>query len=375
MKVHITDRSKLFLASAFILAFAAFGILFFISAAGDRFNVSADENRKDLKWTKQAIEEGTTVNAEYLWPDEINPEFTSVYRGGEKLSDEKMITLTKGSVYHFRGKSENSILYTEVYVGSTTNMDVMSSEIGMWYGLLPSAIKKTFETDGWKIEESQEYTDRASIDFNDKHILVNENTPSAVLYGMGLYLNKEHDYHTDKIFVEEEERFKELFGSTDDMFAAALEQYYTKGGKLRSECPGIYEMVANVIAGLDVTVETMQTRINVSNTDPILNIELLKYVNNKRTEIGLEPVIWNEEDNENIIIRTKEVAKQFSQIRPDGTDAFTAYSDTVMCETRLMDADGMEGIFENTKTYFLKEDMKSFNCAVYGNIAVLIFTW
>ena len=59
----------------------------------------ADSEKKGIEWEKQAVPAGTTIDAEFLWPDEMDPEFTAVYRDGQ-LIDDKMITITAGSVYH-----------------------------------------------------------------------------------------------------------------------------------------------------------------------------------------------------------------------------------------------------------------------------------
>lgn len=355
-----------------------------ITSKNENITALADTNVKQFKWTKRVIEEGTTVDAAYLWPDETNSSFTAVYRDGKRLADEKMVTITTGGVYHFRGISDKSVLYTEVYVGSLSTIDITSGETGTWYRLLPSAIRNDFEEGGWVWETGWEYTGRAYLDTENNRVMIKSNDFTAVLYGIGLYLDNKYDYADDTAFIQEGTNFTTVFGNTENLFASALEYYYTKGGQLRSTCPKIYAMIAESLSELDS--ETAQIRENTmtenihetkpeNRPNPVLMTELLKYVNIERTQADLPSVTWDSVNDDNVIIRAKEVSVLFSQTRPDGTDAFSAYTDAVMCEMRIINANTVEDIFDSAASYFLMEDMISFNCTVYGNITVLIFIW
>lgn len=348
------------------------------------YSARAEESGKTFKWTKCAVEEGTTVNAAYLWPEETNPVFTSVYRDGKLLEDEKMITIAVGSVYHFRGSSDESVLYTEVYVGAVSELDITSGETGTWYHLLPSAICNEFEESGWIWQTEPEMSDRAYLDLDNSRIMLKSDDYTAVLYGMGLYLDNKYGYVSDAAFTQEDAKFKERFGDAGNLFASALEYYYTKGGELRSTCPMIYAMVADALSQLDN--ETAQIRENTTTADvtetetenksePALMSDLLEYVNTQRTQAGLDSVVWDSADDDNIIVRVSEVYMLPSQTRPDGTDAFTAYTDAVMSEIRITDANTAKDIYDCAASYFLMRDLKSFNCAVYNNVTVLIFVW
>lgn len=340
------------------------------------------EDQKDFKWDKKAVSEGTTVDADYLWPDEPNPSFTAVYRDGEQLQEEKMVTVTSGSVYHFRGVSDESVLYTQVYVGSISGIDVTSGETGTWYRLLPASIREEFENDGWTWETGWEYTGRAYLDSENRRIMVKTGDSTAVLYGIGLYLNYKNNYNNDTAFEQEGSSFKEIFGSTEDLFASALECYYTRGGELRSRCPKVYAMVADAMSQLDA--ETSQIRNDTESgtlseapaeEGPGLMGDLLEYVNVQRSLAGIGEVAWDKADDANAIIRVKEVRGLFSQTRPDGSDAFSAYTDAVMCEMRVEDAQTAEEMFDCASSYFLMPELVSFTCAVYGDIAVIVFVW
>lgn len=348
----------------------------------DSVTALADANQKDFKWEKKAVGSGTTVDADYLWPEESNPVFTAVFRDGEQLSEDKMVTITPGSVYHFRGMSDDSVLYTQVYVGSVSGIDVTSGETGTWYRLLPGAIRTEFENAGWAWETGWEYSGRAYLDSENKRIMVKANDNTAVLYGIGLYLNDKNNYNSDSAFEQEGGTFVSIFGDTEDPFASALECYYTRGGELRSRCPKIYAMVADVMGQLDN--ETAQIRDNTetdtssetqSQEAPGLMGDLLEYVNVQREEAGLGQVVWDEADDANAVIRVGEIRDLFSQTRPDGSDAFSAYTEAVMCEMRVEDAQTAEEIFDCASSYFMMPELTSFTCAVYGNIAVIAFVW
>ena len=350
---------------------------------------SAEENSKEFKWTKKAVENGTTLDASYLWPDETDPVLTSVYRDGKLLSDRNMIIVTPGSVYHFRGRSNNAVLYTEVYVGSVSVTDMTSGESGTRYQLLPSSVRKSFEDDGWMWKTGWEYTGRAYLDLENKRIMIKDNDPAAVLYGMGLYLDYKYEYADDRVFDLEDKEFTDTFGSTENRFASALEYYYTRGGELESKCPKIYTVISDILSKLDAGTPGTSNRSetesetdsdnhseNESNSsESTFKTDLLTYVNSKRSDAGLTPVIWDSTDDENINIRVREVSELFSQTRPDGTEAFSAYTEAVMSEMRLENAGDRETIYECAESYFLMEDLKSFNCAVYDNTTVIIFVW
>lgn len=375
------------IAAALLCTVAAAGYGNIVHTADDIAVVAkAEAVGKAFKWDKQIVEKGTTVDAAYLWPNEVNPRFTAVYRNGQEITD-TMITVEPGSSYHFRGISDGAALYTQVYVGFNTPIDVGTGETGMWYRLLPSAIRKEFEEGGWKWETGWEYTGRAYLDSENSRIMMKSDDHTAVLYGMGLYLDSIHNYKEDAAFTQEIDVFESTFGTTENAFASALEYYYTKGGELRSTCPKIYAMVADAMSQLDTetarirenTMEEPQTSEDETpddaNNEPSLLKEMLEFANEKREEAGLLPIAWNDADNENIKVRAKEVVDLFSQGRPDGTDAFTAYTDAVMCEMRLEHISTKEDIFDCAESYFLMENMVSMNCVIYEDIAVLIFAW
>lgn len=348
----------------------------------DAITAYAEDSEKEFKWTKCAVEDGTTVNASYLWPNETNPSFTDIYRNGERLVDDKMITVTSGSVYHFMGKSDESVLYTEVYVGILSDMDITSKDADTWYCLLPSSIRERFEADGWTWETGWEYTGRAYLDFENNRILIKTDDPTAVLYGIGLYLDNKYNYTDDEAFIQEGMDFTNTFGNVENLFAQALEYYYTREGELHSVCPEIYDKVTNVLSGqntkiVDIIPDTSQTENenDTHSSESILMTDMLEYINNKRIEAGLSSVLWDTDDDENIAVRAKEVSVVYSQTRPDGTDAFSAYTDAVMCEMRFDDITDMETIFDHASKYFLMENLVSFNCAAYDNVIVLVFVW
>lgn len=378
----MSKHKKNIIKMIFALCGAIFISTFYISKDG-AITALAETNDKEFKWTKQTIENGTTVDSEYLWPDEINPSFTAIYRNGKLITDE-MITITPGSVYHFRGISDKSVLYTEVYVGNISTIDVTSGETGTWYRLLPSAIRDDFEKNEWKWETGWEYTGRAYLDSENNRIMIKNDDHTAVLYGMGLYLDNKYGYANDAAFVQEGEIFKNNFGDTDNLFASALEYYYTRGGELRSICPKIYAMIADVVSQMDEeTAEIRKNTINETTSEiqpedslsPEIMKDLLEYVNIQRNQYGLQPVAWDSADNDNIDTRVKEISILYSQIRPDGTDAFSAYTDAVKCEIRFENANTIQDIFNCASSYFLMENMKSFNCKVYENVGILIFVW
>lgn len=341
--------------------------------------VSADEDKKEFKWTKCSIEEGTTVDADYLWPDETNAAFTAIYRDGKLLSENKMVTVTKGSVYHFRGSSDDSVLYTEVYIGNVSDTEILTGEAVTWYHLLPSTIRNSFEEDGWTWKTGWEYTGRAYLDTENKCVMIKDNDSTAVLYGVGLYLDNKYGYAKDEVIKLEEEQFKNSFGSTDNLFASALEYYYARGGELSSKCPGIYTMVADKIANLGDNEETAMN-IDTSETvasvnEPKLMKEMLEYVNMQREHAGLPLVTWDDANDNNVIIRVNEISVFNSQTRPDGSDAFSAYTNEVMSEMRITDMHTVQEIYESAESYFLMDNLISFNCALYNNSSILIFTW
>lgn len=376
---HMDNTVK---AVVILLCGAVFAGVFFIypktAPKNEAVMALAEENGKAFKWTKRAVDEGTTVDAGYLWPDEVNPSFTAVYRDGRPLSDEKMVTIMAGSVYHFRGASEDANLYTEVYVGSLADTDVMSGETGTWYRLLPSAVRSSFEESGWTWKTGWEYTGRAYLDSENSRVMIKDNDHTAVLYGIGLYLDDKYDYADDKAFEEEGSKFRDVFGSTDNLFALALECYYTRGGELRSTCPEIYAMVADAMAQRGG--ETAGVRENAASpeaepSEPVLKKDLLEYANTRRGQAGLQPVVWDDADDGGAVTRAKEISTLYSQTRPDGTDAFSAYTDAAMCEMRFTDAVTAQDIFNCAESYFLMQELTSFNCAVYNGVGVLVFIW
>lgn len=353
---------------------------------------SAVNNVKDYKWTKKVVDDGTTINVEYLWPDEPNASFTSVYRDGKKLSDEKMITITPGSVYHFRGVSDTSILYTEIYVGTPAKFDVMSGETGTWYNLLPSKLRKLFEKSGWTWQIGWEYTGRAYLDTDGKRIMIKENDPKAVLYGMGLYLDNKYGYSSDEAFKSEGDVFTNTFGTTDNLFAQALECYYAKGGELQTVCPNIYVLVTKSVTGDDKRLGAAQTSkksrqmpeksekpietpMNVAEAEPVLMKDLLRYANKKRKNAGLRTISWSTANDKNVSTRVREILEHPSQTRPNGTDAFSAYTKSIKCEIRMKHISTPKEAFESASRYFYLKNLKSINCATYEDAGILIFEW
>lgn len=339
----------------------------------------AETNGPDFEWKKIAVDEGTTIDADYLWPEEDSPEFTGIYRDGKRLEEEKMVTVTSGTVYHFRGKSGNKTLYAQVYPGTVKSTE-LKGESATWYRLLPSTIRNGFEQEGWTWETGPSYDDRAELNEDDKKIIIVEDDSTAVLYGIGLYLDNIHDYKSDLAFIEEYDIFESKFGEAGNIFAQALENYYVKGGELRATCPGIYAMVADALSQLDT--ETARIRENMESSQlqeqtekPVLKKELLEYVNNMRSQNGLSTVIWNADNDDNVIGRASEVSVLFSETRPDGTDAFTAYTDAVMSEIRIEHSSTTEELYECAASYFQMPELTSFTCASYGNISVIVFVW
>ena len=370
---------RIAMATAVLLCGGIFASTFTVTPKDESIMVSADEDKKEFKWTKCAVEEGTTVDANYIWPDETNASFTAIYRDGKLLSENKIVTITKGSVYHFRGNSDNSILYTEVYVGDISDTEILTGEAVTWYHLLPSTVRNHFEADGWTWKTGWEYTGRAYLDVDNKRIMIKDNDSTAVLYGIGLYLDNKYNYTEDEAFIQEEELFKDNFGNTDNLFASALECYYARGGELSSKCPKIYTMVASKIASSGSNEEQM---VNTDNSgmlnsvnEPKLMKDMLEYVNVKRVQAGLSPVIWDDANNDNIIIRVNEISVLNSQTRPDGSDAFSAYTNEVMSEMRITDMFTIEEIYKSAESYFLMDNLISFNCALYNHSGIIIFTW
>lgn len=377
-------------------------LLYNVVSTTEGLVAEAEDNEKEYKWTKKIVDKGTTIDAAYLWPDEENPSFTAIYRDGEVITEEKMVTVTEGSVYHFRGTSDTAVLYTEVYVGTPTVLDVTSGECGTWYNLLPSAIRTMFETEGWIWENGWEYTGRAYLDTENRRVLIKEDDPTAVLYGMGLYLDDKYNYSENSIFTEDT-GFTNKFGTTDNLFASALEYYYTRGGELQSACPDIYSLVANAMSESEgvsnetveettvtpepavtseetstkneTTIETTPEPSSASDDGVTLVKKLVKYANKKRAEVGLSSIKWNKANNANTAIRVKEITQKMSQTRPNGKDAFTVYTDAVQCETRMSNVSSVEDIFNGAETYFYMKNLKSINCAMYKDKAVLVFIW
>lgn len=216
----------------------------------------AETDTQDFKWEKISVDEGTTVDADYLWPEEKDPEFIGVYRNGIKLEENKMVTITSGSVYHFRGTSESKILYTQVYPNSTKSVE-LTGDSATWFRLIPSAIRNGFKQNGWTWETGPSYDDRAYLDIENKKIIIAEDDAAAVLYGMGLYLDNIYGYGTDMVFEQEKDEFTQKFGESYNMFAMAMECYYTRGGELRSTCPKIYAVVDESLSRLDMEISQL----------------------------------------------------------------------------------------------------------------------
>lgn len=374
------DRAAL--AAAVLVCGTVFASTFYVyrpSTDEEPIFAHAEAGGQGFRWEKLFVDEGTTVDADYLWPDEENPEFTDVYRDGIKLDEDKMVTVTPGSVYHFRGKSGNKTLYTQIYPGRVKSSE-LTGESATWYRLVPSAIRAEFEQDGWTWETGPSYDDRAHLDKENKKIVIVEDDATAVLYGLGLYLDDIHDYKADTAFEQEKDIFTQKFGKPVNAFARAMECYYTKGGELRSICPKIYAMVAESLSQLDT--ETAQICENIGNTvlqeeaeKPVLMTELLEYVNSIRTQNGLTSVSWDAANDDNIKGRATEVAALFSETRPDGSDSFSAYTDAVMSEVRVENALTATEIYECAASYFMMPELLSFACAAYKDKAVIVFVW
>ena len=334
----------------------------------------ADSEEKGLVWDKKAIPEGTTVDADFLWPDEMDPEFTAVYRDGQ-LIDDKMVTLTAGSVCHFRGKAGSTMLYTEVYPGNIGKSEASSEEAGIWYKLLPSVIRKDFEQDGWTWSTEEEQESRASLNKENKAIMIAAEDKTAILYGMGLYLDSVHGYNDDKVFSEEGDTFTASFGEHDNLFASAVEYYHTKGGELKSTCPGIYSFVANALSQ-NAVVEKPEGESPSEDVDtqsgPVLLKDMTEYANEKRAEMGLEPIKWDDADDENIIARMKAYKDMPGPVHeyPE-----SAYTDAVMCEIFLDNVYNVSDVYYCAESYFLTAEVKSFNCVLYDGSGTLIFVW
>lgn len=333
----------------------------------------ADSEKKGMEWEKQAVPAGTTIDAEFLWPDEMDPEFTAVYRDGQ-LIDDKMITITAGSVYHFRGRSGNTALYTEVYPGDIRESEESSGKAGIWYRLLPSAVRNDFEQDGWTWDEESGQEERAVLDKENKSIHIKSGDDAAVLYGMGLYLDDAHGYNDDKVFSEEGGAFKSAFGESDNLFASAVEYYHTKGGELKSICPGIHSFMADALSQNAVVERPEETQSPDIDTQsgPVLLKDMTEYVNGKRAEAGLEPITWDSADDENIMARINAYSDTSEPVHeyPE-----SAYTDAVMCEIFLDNVYSMDDVYYCAESYFLTEEVKSFNCVLHDGIGVLVFVW
>lgn len=231
-----------------LLCIVLFLGVFYLILSAKSVSVKADEKKKEYKWTKITADEETTIDAQYLWPEEQNPLITAVYRNGIRLETDNMYTITKGTVYHFRGRSDDSVLYTQVYVG--TALPEITKNADTWYRLLPSAVRENFENDGWEWDIGWEYGNRAELDYEEKRLLVKDGDDTAVLYGIGMYLNNKYNYETNIAFQDEYAQFTITFGSDEDLFAGAFENYYTKSGELKSKCPKIYALVSEVLSQL-----------------------------------------------------------------------------------------------------------------------------
>ena len=359
-----------------------------------------------LSWTRRAIETGTVVDAASLWPDASSPVITAVYRNGASMQDCTEVTIADGSVYHFRGKDGTAVLYTQVYPDAERGTDVSAGITGSWYSLLPSIIRTEFEEAGWTWAPNDGNLKRARLDRDGKRVLLKDSDGTAVLYGMGLYLDQAYGYGSDPAVEQERASFREAFGQEDEIFARALELYFTKSGELKSTCPKLYALAADAMYQLDdettrIRLETKSGQpqgtaqpeqpastqppaqplpstkpsTNPSSGQTAQSDKLLSYVNSKRSGAGLPMVSLDEANASNVRTRVQEVSGYFSQERPDGSDAFSAYTEDVMNETRLENISGIEDIYSCAEDYFLMDGLQSFAYAMQGDVAVVVFTW
>lgn len=353
-----------------------------VIAGNAAFPVEAAGNDRPYGWTKQAIGEGTTVDARYLWPDEPDPSFTAVYRDGKRMEDDSMYTLTSGSIYHFRGTSNGSSLYAQVYVGRASRVDGASGDVSIWYGLLPSQVRDGFEGNGWTWTAIPGQEERAMLDHENHRILVRDDDPQAILYGVGLYLDAMYGYADDAAFTQEGNDFETIFGHADNLFASALECYHVRGGELRSRCPKVYAMVAEAMSQLDgntkrireetlagVPATGMLTDIPAGDgSGPTLLTGLLDHVNGERTRAGLDPVARDSADDGCIMSRME---TYLGQQDDDGS----TYTDAVKCEIFLENVYSVQDVYSCAEGYFLMEDMKAFNCVMQDGYGILVLVW
>lgn len=357
-----------------------------------------------FSWSRQGTEEGTVLDARALWPDAESPVITAVYRDGISLPDASSVTVSSGSVYHFRGKDGDRVLYMQVYPEGQKGVDISSGTTGTWYNLLPSSIRESFESSGWEWEMTDGNLGRAYLDTAYSKIMVKEGDGQAVLYGMGLYLDHTNRYRDDPAFAQEKDKFEETFGSPDNPYAAALEYYFTKSGELKSTCLKIHALVAESMSQLDAeTTRIRQETLSAGQTgtdsgqpgvhtqqpgnqtdgssssqqgsNTSVSDKLLSYVNDKRSDAGLSAVGWDSADESAVRTRAGEMSISFSPVRPDGSDAFTAYTDEVMTEMRLENISTIEDIYNCGEDYFLMDGLVSFTYARQGSYAVVVFVW
>ncbi len=241
------DKHKKYMIMGALFLLFLLGVCFYISGIKEKpVMAKAEESKKEFKWTKTAMEEGTTVDAAYLWPDETDPSFTAVYMNGDLLEEDAMVTVTSGNIYHFRGVSEESVLYTEVYTDGAPSAETVSGKADAWYQLLPLTLRNNFEQDGWAWGLDNIY-ERAYLDAENKYLTVKNGDDTAVLYGIGLYLDNKYNYREEDAFLQEGMVFTSVFGESNNLFASALECYYVKGGELRTKCPGIYAEIDHIL--------------------------------------------------------------------------------------------------------------------------------
>lgn len=250
---HYSFMELVIIAVLFIIMFAIALVIFspfILKILYEKDDIMAHaQTGKEFKWTKQAMEEGITVNAGYLWPDESDPVFMAVYRDGSAMADEDMVTIAPGSVYHFWGTSDGSILYTQVYTENAQAAgSVTQDETGTWYRLLPSAVRSDFENSGWTWTRASGQTGSVYLDLENQCVVMENDDPAAILYGVGLFMDYKYDYAEDVAFEQESGIFENVFGDTDNLFAESLECYYTRGGELENACPMIYSAVKQILS-------------------------------------------------------------------------------------------------------------------------------
>ena len=97
-----------------------------------------------------------------------------------------------------------------------------------------------------------------------------------------------------------------------------------------------------------------------------------EYVNGKRAEAGLEPFAWDSADDENIRARINAYSDTSEPVHeyPE-----SAYTDAVMCEIFLDNVYSVDDVYYCAESYFLTEEVKSFNCVLHDGIGVLVFVW